>query len=125
MFKNQIRYFIIFIIIFVIGSGVTFGQKKVTVHGNIVEITSYVKEGLQPTSPSKKEVVIDNLKKGGMFGIVDKANKLYLIVPNNMDTTYIQTVSPYFGIKSFVKGQLYTRGGVRVIVLEDIGKSLK
>ena len=100
-------------------------QKKTTVHGDIVEITSYIKDGMMPTSPSKKEVVLENLKKGGVLAIIDKSNKVYIIAPNASDTAFVQTVRPYVGIHAFVKGSLYTRSGMRVIVFEDIGKSLK
>jgi len=125
MLKKIFHLSFILIAITLIGGSLSFGQKKVTVHGDIIEVTSFVKEGLKPTSPSKKEMVMDNLKKGGMLGIVDKANKLYLLVPSATDTTFTKTVTPYLGVKSFVKGQVYIRSGVRILVLEDIGKSLK
>lgn len=125
MIKNIFRICIIIIVTLCVGLGVSYGQKKTTVHGEIIEVTSFVKEGLKPTSPSKKELTMDNLKKGGMLGIVDRANKLYLLVPAAADTAFMKTVTPYLGVKSFVKGQLYMRSGVRIIVLEDIGKSLK
>ncbi|MBI4811451.1 MAG: hypothetical protein HY800_08465 [Ignavibacteriales bacterium] len=125
MLKNIFRICVIIIVMLFVGLGVSYGQKKTTVHGEIIEVTSFVKEGLKPTSPSKKELTMDNLKKGGMLGIVDRANKLYLLVPSVTDTAFMKTVTPYLGVKSFVKGQLYMRSGVRIIVLEDIGKSLK
>ncbi|MBI5020324.1 MAG: hypothetical protein HZB59_02715 [Ignavibacteriales bacterium] len=108
-----------------ISLGTASAQKKVTVHGEVVEVTSFIKEGLKPTSPSKKEVILENLKKGGMFGIVNKANVLYLIVPSANDTAFVKNVSPYLGVKSFIKGTTYMRAGVRILMLEDIGKSLK
>ncbi|MBI5476996.1 MAG: hypothetical protein HY964_09720 [Ignavibacteriales bacterium] len=116
--------FIIIIALF-IALGSTSAQKKVTIHGEIIEVTSFVKEGLKPTSPSKKEIILENLKKGGMFGIVDKANKLYLLIPNSTDTSFVKTISPYLGVKSFVKGSSYMRSGTRIITVDDIGKSLK
>jgi hypothetical protein len=125
MLNKIFRIVIITTIAMLVAIGSTYSQKKITVHGEVVEVTSFVKEGLKPTSPSKKEVILDNLKKGGMFGIVDKTNKLYLLIPNATDTSFVKTVSPYLGIKSFVKGSSYMRSGIRIIVVDDIGKSLK
>jgi hypothetical protein len=125
MLNKSIRIGIFITLAVLISFGSIYAQKKVTVHGEIVEVTSFVKEGLKPTSPSKKEIILDNLKKGGMFGIIDKLNKLYLIVPKANDTTFVKNVSPYLGVKSFIKGTSYVRAGVRILVLEDIGKSIK
>ena len=101
-------------------------QKKATIHGDIVELTSYVKDGLKPTSSSKKEVVLQGVKRSGTFAIVEKAtSKLYILGASPSDTSYMKNVTPYLGVKSFVKGTLYTRGGIKMIMLEDIGKSLK
>lgn len=106
--------------------GSAYSQKKITVRGEVVEVTSFVKDGLKPTSPSKKEMVIDNLKKGGMFGIVDRNNRLYLIIPGQQsDTNFVNTMAPYLGVKSFIKGTSYVRAGVRLLLMEDIGRSLK
>ena len=66
-----------------------------------------------------------NFKKGGALAIIDNSNKLYLIVPSSADTSFVKNVTPYLGVKSFVKGPVFTRSGVRLLVLEDIGKSLK
>ncbi|MBA4311724.1 MAG: hypothetical protein C0417_03745 [Chlorobiaceae bacterium] len=125
MLNKIVRIGIFIILATLISFGSSYAQKKVTVHGEIVEVTSFIKEGLKPTSPSKKEVIMDNLKKGGMLGIVDKSNKLYLLVPNQTDTSFVKTVSPYLGIRSFVKGASYIRSGVRILTVDDIGKSLK
>jgi hypothetical protein len=125
MLNKIFRIGIVISIAMLVAIGSIYSQKKVTIHGEVVEVTSFVKEGLKATSPSKKEVILDNLKKGGMFGIVDKANKLYLLIPNATDTSFVKTISPYLGIKSFVKGSSYMRSGIRIIVVDDIGKSLK
>jgi len=43
-------------------------QPKVyTVHGEIVEVTSYVKEGIKPTSVAGKEIAMANLGKGDLW----------------------------------------------------------
>ena len=126
MTTNIIRTLLIFIIALALGLTTATAQKKTTVHGEIVELMSYVKDGVKPTSPSKKEVLMENFKKGGALAIIDNAsNKLYVIAPSATDTAFAKNVMPYLGLKSFVKGPVYSRGGVKIIILEDIGKSLK
>ena len=101
-------------------------KKRVTVHGDIVEILSYVKEGIKPTSPAGKEIALSNLRKGGSLAIIEKGtNKVYIVSPSPADTAFTKTIQPYLGIRSFIKGTAYTRSGMRVIEIGDIGKSLK
>jgi hypothetical protein len=123
---NTIRIFIIIAVILLIPLTSGFAQKKATIHGEIVELMSYIKDGMKPNSPSKKEVVLENMKKGGPLAIIDKTNsRMYIIAPAANDTSFVKNVTPYIGAKSFVKGTTYIRNGVRMIILEDIGKSLK
>jgi len=109
-----------------IGQAFIFAQKTTTVRGELVELTSYIADGIKPNGPAGKEIAIEKIKKGGMFALVeDKTNKILLLSPKSGDTTFVQTVSAFFGIKVAIKGQVYTKGGIRLIVPRDIGKSLK
>jgi hypothetical protein len=101
-------------------------QKKATIHGQLVDVISYVKEGVMPTSPARKEIAMENLRKGSALGILEKGTKkLYLLAPAPTDTAFVKTVSAYSNVQTFVKGMLYKRAGMNVLVVEDIGKSLK
>ena len=123
---NIIRNIIIVAVIMLIPFSSGVAQKKATIHGEIVELMSYVKDGMKPNSPSKKEIVLESIKKGGSLAIIEKGTgKMYIIAPAAGDTSFMQNVTPYIGAKSFVKGTTYSRSGLRLIILEDIGKSLK
>ena len=102
-------------------------KKSSTVHGTIVVLNSYVKEGMTPSSPARKELAIENLKKrGNPLAIVEKkTNKLYIIAPTSDDSTFAVKITPYFGVQAFIKGPVYVRNNTRVIFMEDVGKSLK
>ncbi len=103
----------------------SFAQKKTTVNGDIVELTSYLKENIKPSGPAAKEIAMENLRKGGTLAIVQsKTRKVYLLSSAPGDTTFTATVAPYFGLMAYIKGTLYSRGGVNMIVVEDIGKYL-
>ena len=125
MKMNSLQILFTFIVALALGLTSASAQKKATVHGEIVELMSYVKDGVKPISPAKKEVVMENFRKGGTLAIIDNSNKLYLIATSPTDTAFAKNVTPYLGVKSFIKGPVYSRNGVRLIVLEDIGKSIK
>ena len=63
---------LIFILSIILISGTSFAQKKGTVYGEIVELTTYVKDNIKPTSPAGVEITVDNQKKGGTFVLLEK-----------------------------------------------------
>jgi hypothetical protein len=122
--------FVVFIAVLVLGTGrlekAYAQQKKVTVHGQLVEVTSYVREGIKPTSPARKEIIMESVRKGSPLAILEKGSeKLYLLSPVPSDTAFVKKLTGYLGVAAFVKGPVYRRGGVNLLVVEDIGKSLK
>jgi hypothetical protein len=122
---NPTTRFLMLIIVLCAAPYVLLAQKKVTVHGQIVELSSYVQEGIVPSSPNKRDIAMRSLSNGGSLAIVEnKTSKLYLLVSAVSDTSFLQQTGQYLGVPAFVKGTLKTRGGVRLVVVEDIGKSL-
>jgi len=106
--------------------GSTFAQKKATIHGELVEVSSYVKEGIKPNTPAGKEIALENAKKGGAIALLEKAtNRIYILAPSSNYDDFIQTLSAYMGTPSAVKGTVYKRSGITLLVVEDIGKSIK
>ena len=103
------------------------GQTKLTtVHGQLVETTSYLKDGIRPSSAAGKEIALANLGKGGALAMLEnKTNRLYIIAAVVADSTYMPRLTSYLGAKVFVKGPVVLRSGVRIITVKDIGKSLK
>lgn len=100
-------------------------QSKKTVHGQLVELGSYLREGVIPTSPGKRDIAMASLKSYGMLAIVEnKTSRVYVLVPASGDTSFVSTMTPYLGSMTFVKGSYATRGGVRLLTVEDVGKSL-
>lgn len=108
------------------GGSTSAQTKSSTVHGDLVELISYVKEGIKPTSVAGKEIALANLGKGGALAMLEKGtNKLYIVAVNAKDSTMMSRVTGFFGTHAFVKGPVATRNGIRVITVQDIGKSLK
>lgn len=103
-----------------------FGQKSVTVIGELVELKTFVVDKIKPNSPAGIEVTKEAFKKGGSFALVEKkSNKIILLVPSSNNINLLETLEPYLGMLVFIKGLQYSVGGVRVLTVDDIGKSLK
>lgn len=117
---------LIFILSIILISGTSFAQKKGTVYGEIVELTTFVKDNIKPTSPAGVEITVDNQKKGGTFVLLEKGTgKLVFLTSTAAESPLADQVKPYIGITVFIKGAIYKKGGIRLVVLEDIGKYLK
>ncbi|MDI6779473.1 MAG: hypothetical protein QME25_04680 [Bacteroidota bacterium] len=107
-------------------AGTSYAQKKGTVYGEIVELTTFVKDNIKPTSPAGVEITVDNQKKGGTFVLLEKGTgKLVFLTSTAAESPLVDQLKPYIGITVFIKGAIYKKGGIRLVVLEDIGKYLK
>lgn len=103
-----------------------FAQKTTTVIGEIVELKTFVVDKIKPTSTAGLEVTKENLKQGGTFALLEnKTNKIVILIPSNTNKNLFEALDPYLGMKVFVKGQQYSSGGLRILTVDDIGKSLK
>jgi hypothetical protein len=100
-------------------------QSKATVHGQLVELGSYVREGIIPSSPGKRDIAMASLKSYGILALVEnKTSKVFVLSPASGDTAFVANMTPYLGTTMFVKGSVKTRGGIRLLAVEDMGKSL-
>jgi hypothetical protein len=103
-----------------------FAQKSVTVTGEIVELKTFVVDKIKPNSSAGLEVTKEGLMKGGTFALLEnKTNKIVILIPSATNRNLYSALEPYLGMRVFIKGQQYTSGGVRLLSVEDIGKSLK
>lgn len=98
-------------------------KKPVVLNGELVEVHSYVKENIRPDAGAAKEISAERARSGGMLALLDTKSKRLTLVAS--DTTFLRQAVMYFGTRVAIKGLVYTRGGVSVIVPESIGKSIK
>lgn len=125
--KTKILFYgmILILGLFLINDSI-FAQKKGTVYGEIVELTTFIKDNIKPTTPAGTEITLDNFKKGGSFVLLEKGTgKIILLTGGLVDTKLEDQLKPYLGITVFIKGAVYKKGGIRLIAVEDIGKYLK
>lgn len=125
--KNKILAFGLILILglFLLNNS-TIAQKKATVYGEIVELTTFVKDNIKPNSPAGTEITMGNFKKGGTFILLEKgSNKIVFLTAGLPDTKLEEQLTPYLGMTVFIKGPVYKKGGIRLVAVEDIGKYLK
>ena len=121
------RMIIIGLSVLVITS-LAFSQKKKTstIIGDIVDIKSYVMYKIIPNTPDLKSTVEANIASGYPLGIVQsKTGTIYLVVTENQQENANARLKDYLGMHVYVKGQIYQKGKIQLIVLSDIGKSIK
>lgn len=97
-------------------------KKQVTVIGNVVDLVSFVTTSAsQDTAAIRKSVAA-----GNPLGIYDtKAKKLYLAGTTEINASANGWLLPYVGMRVFVIGKVYSKAGVNIILINDIGKSIK
>lgn len=124
--KSVMKMFLLIVSITLFFNTYIFGQKSVTITGEIVELKTFVVDKIKPNSPAGIEVTKEGLMQGGTFALVErKTNKVVILIPSVVNRNLYGVLEPYLGIQVFIKGQQYSSGGVRVLTVEDIGKSVK
>jgi len=97
----------------------------VTIKGEVVDLVSYMVTGTRANSPQGIEIVKASAGGGNSLGILeDGTGRLYVVTMKKANTSANATLSPWIGSRITAKGQLYTKGGTRVLILTTIGKSM-
>ena len=107
----------------------SFGQgskKETTIYGEVIDISSFVTNGMKPDTPDRKALAEASAKGGNPLGILEKGTgKVYVVTMNQANTSSNSTLLPYLGLKIFATGRVYKRAGMQLFLLNDIGKSVK
>jgi len=97
-------------------------RKDVTLHGELVDIVGFVSSGAKQDA----DAVSKSAKAGNPIGFYDtKARKVYVVGLPQVNRGANETLMPYVGLRVFITGKIYTKNGVSVILMHDIGKSIK
>lgn len=95
--------------------------KEVTLHGELVDLVSYITGAAQTP-----ESIRTSARAGNPIGFYDTAKKkLYVVGRPQLNVGANELLLPYVGLRVFLKGKTYTKGKVNVLLVTDIGKSIK
>jgi hypothetical protein len=125
------RAYVVFIMliccIFIVSS--TVGQtkkKQTTVFGEVVDIVSYVSTGMKPDNADRRAVAERNVKGGNPLGILERGTgKIYLVTMQSPTEDVNTKMLGYCGVQIFAKGRVLRRGGIQLLLVSDIGKSVR
>jgi hypothetical protein len=124
--KTLLRIITITLFFFLILNVSSFAQKAATITGEIVDLKTFVVDKIKPNSSAGLEVTKEGFMRGGTFALVEKkTNKIVILIPSANNPNLYSVLEPYLGMQVFIKGQQYSSGGVRLLTVDDIGKSLK
>jgi hypothetical protein len=106
-----------------------FGQvskKESTIIGEVVDIKSYVAYGMKADNADRKAADEASMGAGNPLGILEKSTgKIYLVVMAQQSENANQRLKDYLGLRVYAKGIVHKKGGVQLLVLSDIGKTIK
>jgi len=104
-------------------SGAVAQAKKATsIHGEIVDVIAFV----SGSTKQEADAVTKSARAGNPLGLYDtKAKKLYIVGSTEVNKSPHEALIPYIGLRTFITGRIYSRNGINVILMSDIGKSIK
>jgi hypothetical protein len=104
-----------------------FSQKKATtLIGEVVDIKNYMMYGMKADNPDRKAAVESSITAGNPLGFLHtKTGKIYMVVMPQQEENANAKLKEYLGLRVYVKGVVYQKGKIQMIVLNDIGKSVK
>ena len=96
--------------------------KEVTLVGELVDLVSFISSGAKQ-SP---EAIRKSAQVGNPIGFFEPTTKrIFVVGLPKINSGANARLLPYVGMRVFLVGKTYTRNGVDVIVMSDIGKSIK
>ena len=101
-------------------------KKPSKIVGEVIDVVTYVTNGMKPNNADRKALAESNAKVGNPLGILEKGTgKIYIIGKGQQGEDMVARLVPYFGLKIFAVGKVFKRGGINLLMLSDIGKSVK
>jgi hypothetical protein len=101
-------------------------KNQTTIYGEVVDLVNFIANNMKADTPDRKALAESNAKGGNPLGILERGTgRLYVVTLTQGGTGANATLTPYLGLKIFAQGRVLQKGGVRLFVLSDIGKSVK
>ncbi len=105
--------------------GTASAADDVTVKGEVIDLVSFMVSGVKADSPQGLEIVKASAAAGNPLGILEEGTgRVYVVTMKQANTGANQTLISWIGTRITAKGQVYTKGGTRVLVLMTIGKAM-
>ncbi len=100
-------------------------EKGATVVGEVVDLVSYSTSGVLGSTASGKEIIMASAQGGNPLGILEKGTgEVYIVTMKQANTPANSTLLPFVGLQIAAKGDIYRKGGQRLLVMNTVGKSM-
>lgn len=108
---------------------VAFGQttkKESTIIGDVVDVKSFVAYGMKVDNADRKAAAQASMQAGNPLGVLEKGTgKIYLVVSPNQGENANTRLADYLGMRVYVKGTVHRKNGIQLVVMSDLGKTIK
>jgi hypothetical protein len=109
--------------------GVASGQttkKESTIFGEVIDVKSYIAYGMKADNADRKEASLASMNAGNPLGILEKGTgKVYLVAMAQQTENANVRLKDFLGLRVYIKGLVYKRGSTQLILLNDIGKTIR
>jgi hypothetical protein len=125
MMKQRVVFVACLLIVAVSAFGQT-TKKESTIIGDVVDIKSYVAFSMKADNPDRKGMAEGSIAAGNPLGILEKSTgKIYIVVMAAANENANAKLKDYLGLRIYAKGVVHKKAGIQLIVMSDIGKSIK
>ena len=126
MIRRRVIFVTCLLVIGVAAFGQTATKKESTIIGDVIDIKSYVANGMKADNPDRKAAAEASMQAGNPLGILEKSTgKIYIVVLAAQNENANGRLREYLGLHVYVKGVVYKKGSIQLIVMSDMGKSIK
>ncbi len=123
---KSIATFVTFLLII---TATAFGQKvkkESTIIGEVIDIKTYIAFGMKADNPDRKAAAEASMNAGNPLGILEKGTgKIYLVTSVQQNENVNAKLRDYLGLRVYTKGVVYRKAGLQLIVMSDIGRTIK
>ncbi|MGA9115795.1 MAG: hypothetical protein WB626_03375 [Bacteroidota bacterium] len=101
-------------------------KRAATVIGEVVDVVSWMTSGSRPDTPQGREILENSRRLGNPLGILEEGTgRLYIATMKQSATGAGETLLPWIGIRIAAKGDVFEKGGTRVLAIQVVGKSIR
>lgn len=98
-------------------------EKNVTVVGEVIDIVSYAASGVRTGTPGATEIMKLSAQGGNPLGILENGSgEVFIVTMKQAHTSAQSALMPFIGMAVFAKGDVYRKGGQRLLVMTAVGK---
>ena len=125
----MMKHSVVLIACFLIVAVTAFGQttkKESTIIGDVIDVKSFVAYGMKADNPDRKAAAQASVQAGNPLGVLEKGTgKIYLVVGASQSENANLKLMDYLGLRVYVKGVVHRKNAIQLIVMSDVGKSIK